>query len=92
MSDEARDEVVQSLLEIATCGKKESSRIAAAKALIAADALNQRDESQENANLVARIIELAAQHGIAFAAGGDCQAIAGTAVASDAAAAASENE
>ena len=60
--DEKRS-VIQTLLRIAESGEKESARVAACRALIAAEQQNQNDEKDDLQGLKAKLLELALEFG-----------------------------
>lgn len=62
--------VMDSLLHLATNGAEESTRIAAAKAIIAAEAQNQKDEHAQADALRRKLLELAIEYGSGLPADG----------------------
>ena len=62
--DEIKVDVIETLHQIAETGDKESTRVAACNALLAAESQNQKDEHSNLNDLRERIFEIATQFGI----------------------------
>ena len=62
--NEKKGEVMASLIDIATNGTEESSRIAAARAIIAAESQNQKDEHAKIDEFKERVLAIAQRCGI----------------------------
>ena len=68
--ESVKSDTIATLHHIAENGTEESARIAACRAIIAAEAQNQRDEHSEANELKLRIIQIAHQLGVNLAAPG----------------------
>lgn len=72
-----KSDTIATLHEIAEHGAEESARIAACRAIIAAEGQNQRDEHSEANDLKLRILQIANQLGVDLIAGGSTAGNAG---------------
>ena len=62
--DNIKAGVIAELARIATTGEKEASRVAASRAIIAAEAQNQSDEQSEAEDFRRRVLEIAQRCGV----------------------------